>query len=73
MREEINTLICLSLSIVLTGDKKLEGQPLAGRAAFVWPCLAFLKTVLKSLGSQLSADPKKLKINWNLPELQAET
>ena len=40
---------------------------------FIWPCSAFLWPVLKFSGSQLSADSKKSRINWNLAELQAKT
>ena len=60
-------------TVILTGDDKLEILTLRGRTAFIWPLLAFLRPFLKSSGSQLSADPKKSEIGWNMNELQAKT
>ena len=38
-----------------------------------WPCLAFLRRFLKSLGSQLSGETKISDIRANLNELRADT
>ena len=40
-------------------------QSLTKCTAFVWPLLTFLRPDLKSSGSQLSTDPKKIE-NWSV-------
>ena len=46
---------------------------LEGCVAFVWPQLAILKTVLKSLGTKLPTEPEKSRIGPYLAELQPKT
>jgi len=58
---------------MITSGDKLGILTLKGHTAFIRPSVAFLRQFLKSSGSQLSVDPKKSEIGWNMTELQAKT